>query len=317
MSVNNENPLISIASFVKDSPNELRLEVLSGEESLQKSSLSSARVQKLGLSLAGFAHHIHKGRLQVIGQSEISYLSQLKKEDRENSLKNLDLLSISCILVTKNLEPPVELLKIARKNKLPVLRTPLVSSKAIAAVSGFLERNLAPQITLHGVMLGMYGIGLLILGESGIGKSECALDLITRGHRLVSDDSVVIRKIDDSLEATSPDITREHLEIRGLGIIDIRDLFGVSAIEKRKKIDLCIKLEKWADVVDVDRLGLKMQEEEIFGVKIPKFVLPVSSGRNITTLVEIAVRVYLLRIAGHDATQKLIEKHANAVSRKN
>jgi HPr kinase/phosphorylase len=162
----------------------------------------------------------------------------------------------------------------------------------------------------------MYGLGVLLLGNSGIGKSECALDLITRGHRLISDDTVIIKKIGKKLEGFAPELTAGHMEIRGLGIINIRDLFGVSAVEPNKKIDLCIELKSWTDVVEIERLGLETATQRILEIEIPKFVLPVSSGRNISTLVETAVRMYLLKSAGFDAAQKLIERHTAVVSGK-
>ncbi len=304
-----EDPKISVAEFVEKSSAEMEFEILAGEKFLDSKFIDSPRIQKLGLALAGFAHYIHDGRLQIVGQSETSYLNQLGAAERYNALTNLDLDKINCILITKGLEPSPELLEIAEKNNLPLLKTPLVSSLAIGAVSALLQKALAPQISIHGVMIGIYGLGLLILGESGIGKSECALDLITRGHRLISDDIVTIKKVGDVLEGSSPELTKEHLEIRGLGILNIRDLFGVSALGQNKPIDLCIEFRKWNDAADIDRLGLKTKTEKIFDLKIPKFILPVSSGRNLTTLVETAVRFHLLKVAGHDAAQTLIAKH--------
>ncbi len=309
-----ENPKITVAQFIEKSPEAMHLSVIAGEGGLQKKEIDSARIQKLGLALAGFAHYIHAGRIQIVGQSEISYLNQLEREKRIEAICNLDLEKICCILTTKNLNPPQELIDIANERNLPIIGTNQVSSKAIGMISNFLEEILAPHVTLHGVLMGMYGIGILILGNSGIGKSECALDLITRGHYLISDDSVLIKKIGDKLEGTSPELTYEHLEIRGLGIINIRDLFGVSAIGKSMQIELLIEFKKWNEVLEIDRLGLEAQEVEIFGVKINKFILPVSAGRNLSTLVETAVRVHLLRVAGFDAAQKLIEKHTALVS---
>jgi HPr kinase/phosphorylase len=304
---------ITIKNFIENSPGEMNFEVLTGEKSLEKYSIDSPRIQKLGLALAGFAHYIHQGRLQIIGHSETAYLKQLDPQKRFEALSNLDYDKICCILITKGLDAHPELIEIAEKIDLPIIKTPLVSSLAIGKVSDFLQKALAPNVTIHGVLLGIYGLGLLIIGESGIGKSECALDLITRGHRLISDDVVRIKRIGERLEGKSPSLTRGHLEIRGLGIINIRDLFGVSAIGQNKQIDLCIELIKWDEMVDVDRLGLKMKKEMILGVKIPKFDLPVSSGRNITTLVETAIRIHLLKLSGHDAAKKLIEKHNQVV----
>lgn len=305
----NDNPQITIADFIEKTFNELGLKILAGKNGLQSKRITSTRIQKLGLALAGFAHYIHAGRVQIVGQSEVSYLFQLQGAKRREAINHLDLEKICCILITKNLEPPPELLEIADEYDLPILVTSRVSSKAISLVSNFLEEILAPQITLHGVLLSIYGLGVLILGNSGIGKSECALDLITRGHLLISDDSVIIRKIGERLEGTAPELTFEHLEIRGLGIINIRELFGVSAIGKSKQIELLIEFERWNAQLDIERLGLEIQEIEILGVKINKFVLPVSAGRNLSTLVETAVRVHLVGTAGLSAAQKLIEKH--------
>jgi HPr kinase/phosphorylase len=155
----------------------------------------------------------------------------------------------------------------------------------------------------------------LILGESGIGKSECALDLITRGHNLISDDTVIIKRIGNKIEGSSPELTREHLEIRGLGIINIREVFGVSALGKQKKqVDLCIELKRWNQIDEIERLGLEIGAEDIFGLKFPKFVLPVSSGRNLSTLMETAIRVHMLKNSGYDAAKELIDKHTKQLS---
>ncbi len=172
------------------------------------------------------------------------------------------------------------------------------------------------KISIHSVLMEIYDFGVLILGVSGIGKSECALDLISRGHRLISDDMVIVKKIGERLEGFSPALTAEHLEIRGLGIINIRELFGVSAVGKQKQIDLCIELKKWSEVENIERIGIDMDEQEICGMKIPKFVLPVGSGRNLSVLAETAVRIYLLRIAGFNAAQTLIKKHTAIIDEK-
>ena len=309
----NNAPKISIAGFIQKSPPELQVEVLAGKKGLETREINSARIQKLGLALAGFAHYIHTGRIQIVGQSEIWYLSQLDSEKKTEAIKNLNLEKISCILVTKGLEPPVELLMIADETGVPLLRTNLISSGAINKVSEFLQEVLAPQMTLHGVLMGMFGIGVLILGSSGIGKSECALDLITRGHYLIADDSVLIKKVGEKLEGKSPELIQDYLEIHGLGIINIRELFGVSAIGKGSQIEICIELKKWSEFEEIDRLGITINEEEIFGLKIPKFILPVTSGRNLSTLVETAVRIHLLKASGYDAAQNLIEKHKTLV----
>jgi HPr kinase/phosphorylase len=306
---------ISIAEIIRLAPGSLELELITGEKNIDLKVIDSARIQKLGLAFAGFHKYLHRGRIHMIGQSEISYLSQLDVKAKSKAINNLELKNTNCILVTKKLDLPVKLLDRLQNNDVPVIRTSLVSSRAISCLSSFLQKVLAPQISIHGVMLGMYGLGILIIGESGIGKSECALDLIRAGHRLISDDSVTIKKIGDILEGSSPKLTYEHLEIRGLGILNVKHLYGISAVGQSEKIDLCIELQQWQEVIDIDRLGLKMQTESIFDIKIPKFVLPVSPGRNITSLVETAVRVHLLKLAGHNAAKKLIKKHSKAISR--
>ena len=216
--------------------------------------------------------------------------------------------------MTKDLAVPPELLAMAEEKSIPLFKTNVSSSRTISPVSEFLETKLAPSVTLHGVMLGMYELGVLLLGEAGIGKSECALDLIMRGHRLIADDSVVLRRIGEDLIAESPEMTREYLEIRGLGIVNVRDIFGASSIGTGRKADLCIELKAWDSVSEITRLGLETDQHSVLGLEIPKFVIPVSHGRNLSSLVETAVRVYLNRALGTDSAAELIEKYNSAVS---
>jgi HPr kinase/phosphorylase len=303
------SPQISVADFIRKAPPELALQAVAGAGGAAARRIVSSRIQKLGLALAGFSHYIHPGRLQIVGQSEISYLDQLDSLARRKALENLDLKNICGLLITKGLKPPPELTELAEECGLPVMITPQLSSSAIRLASDFLQEELAPQITLHGVMMGMYGLGVLLLGESGIGKSECALDLIARGHRLVADDMVAVKRIGDRVDGFAPELSREHLEIRGLGILNIRDLFGIAAIGRRKPLSLCIRLQKWSETAKIDRLGLDQESEDVLGVNIPLVVLPVSPGRNTSTLVETAVRLQLLRMDGYDASRKFFEKH--------
>ncbi len=306
-------PTISVRELVESVPAEMPIEVLAGRSGLEDRKIDSPRIQKLGLALAGFAHYIHAGRVQVVGQSEISYLNQLEEERKNIALDFLDIDKISCILVTKGQDPPAELTALAEEHSIPLLQTPLVSSNAILHLTAFLQEILAPQMSVHGVLMEMFGIGVLIVGDSGIGKSECALDLIGRGHRLIADDSVRIKKIGTLIEGSAPDLIRDFLEIHGLGIVNVREIFGITAIGKPKKIELAISLKRWDEFEAIDRLGIETQEEEVFGIKIPKFVLPVSPGRTIATLVETAVRIYMLKLSGYNAAQSLIAKHRTMV----
>lgn len=308
------SPTITVSEFLSHAPPHLELRVLAGQEGLAARQLTVARIQKLGLALAGFAHYIHPGRLQIVGQSEIWYLGQLEARKRREAIDNLALEKISCVLVTKGLEPPPELIEAAQAAGMPLLSTPVVSSAAIDNVTQCLQELLAPLVVRHGVLIDIYGLGVLIEGASGIGKSECALDLIARGHRLVSDDVVEVRRIKaDRLSGTAPELLREHLEIRGLGIINIRDLFGVSAISAAKNIDLSILLERWDEAHEVDRLGIDAQAIDILGVNVPQVLIPVSPGRNLSTLVETAVRVQLLRVRGYNAARDFVARHAKMI----
>jgi HPr kinase/phosphorylase len=306
-----DQPSITVAEFLAHAPAQLELRVLAGEAGASTRELTTPRIQKLGLALAGFIHYIHSGRLQIVGQSEIWFLGQLDDNQRLEAIRNLAFDRISCVLVTKGLEPPPELVAAAEDAALPLISTPVVSSTAITAVAEYLQEMLAPLAIRHGVLLDIYGLGVLIEGSSGIGKSECALDLIAHGHRLVSDDVVEVRRIGaERLTGTAPELLREHLEIRGLGIINIRDLYGVSAISTAKNIDLSIRLERWDEAGEVDRLGIDAQAVEILGVNVPQVLIPVSPGRNLSTLVETAVRVQLLRLRGYDAARAFVARHS-------
>lgn len=307
-------PEISVAEFVNASTPEFAPEVLAGQRSLETRKLSSERIQKLGLALTGFTDYLRKGRLKVIGKSEVSYLSHLTDREQAAALDKLDPEVMSCILITKSLPVPTAVVAFSKRHDIPLLRTKLVSSQAISHVSILLQERLAPQITVHGVLMGMYGTGVLMFGDSGIGKSECALDLISRGHRLISDDSVLVKRVADRLVGESPELTRGHLEIRGLGIIGISELFGVSAVGEKCSIELCIELKEWGTVDNVERLGLEIGKRNVFGVDIANFVLPVSPARNLSILVETAVKMFLLKSSGSDAALKLIEKHDFMVS---
>jgi HPr kinase/phosphorylase len=313
----NENPALTVSDFIAHAPPGLELEVLCGADGARERVIKIARIQKLGLALAGFTNYIHPGRLQIVGQSEVWFLGQLEPERRREAIRNLGLERIACVLITKALDPPPEFVREAERARLPLLRTPLLSSIAINLVTDYLQEMLAPRAMLHGVLLDLYGLGVLIEGASGIGKSECALDLIVHGHRLVSDDMVEIRRIGtERLLGAPPELLREHLEIRGLGILNIRDLFGVSALSNAKTIDLSIKLERWDEASEVDRLGMDARTVDILGVNVPQFLIPVSPGRNLSTLVETAARVQLLRLRGYYPAERFVQRHAKWLEEK-
>jgi HPr kinase/phosphorylase len=315
MSREAERPTISVAEFVAQSPARLGLGLLAGAAGADSRRLDSPRIQKLGLALAGFSNYVHTGRVQILGRSEVSYLEQLAPERRREAINNLELENITCVLVTTGLAPPEEFVEACERASLPLVQTPLLSSAAINAVTEYLGEALAPRETRHGVLIDLYGLGVLLEGRSGVGKSECALDLIMRGHQLVADDVVEIRRAGpDLLTGGAPELSREYMEIRGLGIINVRELFGVTAVGEARPVDLSIRLERWEEGREVERLGLEACSVEILGVQVPSFVLPVSPGRNLATLVETAVRVHLLRAAGYNAARNFVERHSAALA---
>ncbi len=308
-----EEKSVSVAEFCRLADPSIGIDVVAGRGGLEDRYISSDRVQKLGLALAGFNDYVRPGRIQMIGNNEIKFLEKMNSEEREAAFRKLDLQKIPCVLVTKGLEPPLELKQIADDINVPVLTTQMVSSQVINITTELLRERLAREITIHGVLMEMGGIGVLITGESGIGKSESALDLITRGHRLVADDAVRVKRIGSSLFGASPKLTFEHLEIRGLGIVNVRELFGVAAVCEDIPIDLFIEFQRWDDAAAIDRIGLEQLEQKLLGISRRKFALPVRPGRNIATLVETAVKIFLTQNAGFNAAADMLLKHSEAV----
>lgn len=309
-----ERRSVTIADLVDVLSARLPIRSESSVHVLGRHTLNSSRVQKLGLALSGFADKIHRGRIQIYGNSERSYLSRLSPAEVAAAFARLDKENISCILVTADIEPTPELRAFAAQNEVPLLATSTPSSDTIAAVADVLADCLAPEQTIHGSLMEVFGIGVLILGESGIGKSECALDLITRGHRLISDDSVRIKQIGERLIGISPDNIRDFLEIRGLGIINARDLFGVSALSPSTEIRFCIEFTELSATENNDRLGLDPSVLRILDLDVQKYPIPVRPGRNLATLVEAAVRVFVSRQAGPSAVDKLMVQHNDAIA---
>jgi HPr kinase/phosphorylase len=291
--------IVAVRDLMTDSLLGLDFELLQGREGLDNLILSP-RIQKLGMTLAGFAGYIHPDRVQVAGGSELNYLWGLEPEARLKAINRLRNHKICCILVTKSLEIPEELSRIAGEEKIPVLRSSVPSSVSIAKLASYLERKLAPRITIHGVLIEIFGLGVLIMGPSGIGKSECALELILKGHRLITDDYVELTRLSlDRLSGAGGRVLKHHMELRGLGIINIKELFGISATRMSQNVDIAVRLEHWNSEEDYDRLGLDHSTIEYLGVSIPLVTMPVAPGRNIAALVEVAARIHLLRQRGY------------------
>jgi len=306
-------PSIPISDLLEDTQYDLKLELVAGKEGLGRR-ISSSRIQKPGLALTGFTEHLHPERVQVFGNTELSYLRTLTVAQQKEVLARLFDSGLACVVVTKGLEVPKALIDGCKKAKLTLMRTPLISGAFISQVQAYLEEVLTATATLHGVLMDVFGVGVLLLGKSGIGKSEIALDLIMRGHRLVADDVVnLVRRVGD-VYGYGNDLIQHHMEIRGLGIINIKDLFGVASVRDRKKIELVIELVEWDPNAEYDRLGLDQESMNILGVELPHGVVPVRPGRNMTTIVEVAARNHLLRLRGHNPAQELAQRLHDAIA---
>jgi HPr kinase/phosphorylase len=293
----------------------LPLELLAGARGLDRR-ISSPHVQKTGLALAGFDEYLRPGRVLIFGESEIRFLESLGGEDRVRALHLALRHDFPCVLITGGFPPPPELLLEAEQAGVPLLQTQTATPTAIDKLTALLSDALADRVAFHAVLLDVLGLGVLLTGESGIGKSECALDLIVRGHRLVADDTVEVkRRTETVLIGSCPDLTRHHMELRGLGIINVRELFGISSTRSSKRIELVVQLERWEHGREYERLGLEDAFFEILGVKIPLIRMPVAPGRNIAILVEVAARNQLLRARGHHAARLLADRLDAALMR--
>ncbi len=305
---------IRVGALLDDKKFDLRLTLLAGKQGLSRR-ISASRIQKPGLVLAGFTEYLHKERVQVFGNTEMSYLATLPRDRAGSVLRKFFAQDVACLVVTKGLEVPPELLAAAEEAGVPLLRTTHLSSTFIESVQVCLEDVLTAQTSMHGVLLDVFGVGILLLGKSGIGKSEIALDLVMRGHRLVADDIVdVRRRTPDSVVGAGSEIIKHHMEIRGLGIINIKDLFGVASIRDRKMIEIVLELVEWDPNVEYDRLGVEDRNFRILDVEIPMLIVPVRPGRNMTTIVEVAARNHLLKLQGHHSAREFQDRLNRAIA---
>jgi len=315
---------LSVREILEEKEAGLELSLVAGGGGLDKR-VTIPRIQKPGLALAGYLSSLHPDRIQILGSTELSYLAQLEDEEALSHVKDLCSLNISCLIVTKGQQIPVLLAREADSRNIPLLVTPLQSSVFISLITRFLEERLLPSTTIHGVLVDVLGVGVLIKGKSGVGKSECALELVLRGHRLVADDVVKVRlKLPAVLFGEGMDLAHYHMEIRGLGIINIKHLFGVAAIRERKKIDLVVELVEWDNNLAYDRLGVDEEKFNLLGIEIPLLRIPVRPGRNMSSIVEVAARNQLLKEMGYNSAiefQDRLEKrmaetahlHAHAI----
>ncbi len=297
--------VLPVADLLARRGGELSLLLLAGARGLGRS-IRQSRIQKLGLALAGDGRCLRPGRVHVLGQTESDFLQTLDPATRRERVQAVCRAPIACLIVTKGLPVSPELMEAAEREGLPLLRSPLASHLLIRRVAEFLEEVLAEEKTVHGSLVDVFGVGILLLGKSGIGKSECALALVERGHRLVADDLVVVRKGPFGALVGFPDpAIAEHMEIRGLGIINIKDLYGVSSTRPHKRIGLVIDLVEWTAGMDVERVGLEEHAWTLMEISLPRHDIPVRPGRDLSLIVEVAARNRLLRAQGYHSARDL------------
>ena len=293
--------MIRSADFVKD----LNLLVLS-PSTHETLPIDSADFNRPGMQFSGFYDYFAYERPQVIGKVEMTYLQNLSAEARRAMFAQYFSYAIPCVICCRGMRPPADLVETALAHNVPVYLTEQVTTKFSYRLVTYLNRVLAPHVTQHGVLVDVYGIGVLITGESGVGKSETALELVKRGHQLVADDAVDICRIaDDRLIGTCPEMIRHLMEVRGIGLIDVKSIFGIGAVETTKSIDLVVRLEQWVEGKEYDRLGLQEQRVSILGVKIPEQLIPVRPGRNLAIIIEVSARNLSLNRLGFNAAQEL------------
>ena len=287
----------------------MNLEMAYASTDYQSVRLTVEDVARPGLQLAGYFDHYEPMRLQVMGNMEMSYMAKLPPQDRAMVFDRLFSYKLPALLIARGIEPDELCLSMAKKHNITILRSPEPTSNLVSGIITYLKGALAPRITRHGVLVEVYGEGLLLIGDSGIGKSEAAAELLKRGHRLIADDAVEIRKIDNSvLMGTAPELIRNYIELRGIGIINVAKLFGMGAIRQENEINLVVNIVPWKNQEVCDRLGLNEQYMEILGVKIPMNTIPITPGRNLAMILEVAAMNNRQRKMGYNSAQEFTDK---------
>ncbi len=295
----------------------MKLDNLTPEIDISEVKITQPDINRPALQLAGYFEHFDATRLQIIGFVEFTYMEGLKNENKREVFAKLLSYNIPCIVFCRELKPDPIFLELALEHKIPILMTKKSTSTFMAEIIRWLNVKLAPCISVHGVLVDVYGEGVLITGESGIGKSEAAIELIKRGHRLVTDDVVELRKVsDDTLIGSAPDITKHFIELRGIGIVDVKTLFGVSSVKDTQAIDLVIKLEDWDRDKEYDRLGLEEEYTEYLGNKVVCHNIPIRPGRNLAVICESAAVNHRQKKMGYNAAQELYTRVQNSLSRR-
>jgi HPr kinase/phosphorylase len=308
---------ITVQQFYEFGAKRLKMKLEGGAEGLLRP-ITNARVQKTGLALANFVECTTQDRVQLLGRTEMSYLEQLKPGPRTKMLDNLFGCRPACFVITAGIQAPDYLRDVADRHQTPLFTSPQESIHAIDLITHFLDLQLAPRMSIHGDLLDIFGLGVLLLGESGVGKSECALELVARGHRLVADDIVEIKLVENEvLLGSCPEEIRYLMELRGIGLVDVKDLFGVGSVRESKKIEMAIGLEPWREEIRYPRLGVEDQHYTFFSINIPYVIMPVAPGRNLAILVEVAARNQLLKIKGINVARRVTRRFDRKLRRSN
>ncbi|EWH22129.1 MULTISPECIES: HPr(Ser) kinase/phosphatase [Bacillus] len=297
----------------KDVMDKFKLELISGEEGINRP-ITMSDLSRPGLEMAGYFTYYPKERVQLLGKTEITFFEKLPEEEKKQRMLSLCTEITPAIILSRDLPIPPELVEASEENGVPVLRSPLKTTRLTSRLTNFLESQLAPTTAIHGVLVDVYGVGVLIIGKSGVGKSETALELVKRGHRLVADDCVEIRQEDqDTLIGSAPELIEHLLEIRGLGIINVMTLFGAGAVRSFKRITLVMSLELWEQGKQYDRLGLEEDTMKIIDTDVPKLTIPVRPGRNLAVIIEVAAMNFRLKRMGLNAAEQFTHKLADVI----
>ncbi|MCT4632546.1 MAG: HPr(Ser) kinase/phosphatase [Firmicutes bacterium] len=291
--------MVKIEDFAKG----LNLKFVS--EEYDSRNIESIEINRMGLQLTGFLEHFDSDRIQLIGQADWTYFNNLDKERRRKVAEDIMSYNIPCLVFTRNLEVFEEFVEFGEKYRIPILTTDQSTTIFVRSIINYLEKKLAPSVTLHGVLVDVAGIGILIFGKSGVGKSETALELVKRGHRFVADDAIEIKRVGSQLVGKAPELIKNFIEIRGIGILDIAMLYGIGSVRDSKVINMVIQFEAWDSGKVYDRLGIEEKTMDILGVDVSKLTIPVKPGRNLAVIVEAAARNHRMKYMGYNPAEEL------------
>lgn len=317
---NNLLKTISVRTLYEERKEDLKLELLAGADGLDTRKLVTADINRPGLALAGYTEKFLAERIQILGSTELSYLKTLTAAQRKKAIRNVFAFSSPCFIIAKNIALPAGITSVANKLKIPLIRTALDTTPFIHSLTTYLDYKLAPETHLHGDLVDVYGVGLLLVGESGVGKSECALDLVERGHRLVADDLIKVLRRSDVIvmgqSAAKSAKLQHHIEIRGVGIVDIYALYGIRSVRTQKRIEVQVELIRFEKDLDYERIGIEDKYTEILGARIPLVQIPVIPGKNLALVCEVIAKNYLLKILGYSPAKAFNEELLRLMTKK-